>query len=136
MNAVDTNIFVYALSADEPIRGPKAADFDRSALGVGYGVAVAGRVRVWRGGVEAVSRAPGIGGGLRSDRGYSKAILARASPAVLDVALDLHRNHEVSYWDAMLLAACEDAGVKRLLTEDLQDGATFLGVRVVNPLKS
>lgn len=36
----------------------------------------------------------------------------------------------------MLLAACEDAGVKRLLTEDLQDGATFLGVRVVNPLKS
>ena len=37
------------------------------------------------------------------------------------------------YWDALLLAACSRAGVEALLTEDMQHGAEFAGVRIVNP---
>jgi len=38
-----------------------------------------------------------------------------------------------SYWDALLLAACARAGVTTLLSEDMQDGSVFMGVRIVNP---
>ncbi len=39
----------------------------------------------------------------------------------------------LSYWDAVLLASAGEAGCTTLLTEDMQDGATFLGVEIVNP---
>ena len=39
----------------------------------------------------------------------------------------------LGYWDALLLAACDRAGIDILFSEDLQDGFNFGGVRVVNP---
>lgn len=39
----------------------------------------------------------------------------------------------LGYWDALLLAACDRAGIDVLFSEDLQDGFSFGGVRVVNP---
>jgi len=41
-----------------------------------------------------------------------------------------------SYWDALLLAACSRAGVEVLLSEDMQDGGTFAGVRIINPFSA
>lgn len=51
----------------------------------------------------------------------------------VDVALAQAAAGRFGYWDALLLAACARAGVKILLSEDMQDGAVFSGVRVVNP---
>ena len=38
-----------------------------------------------------------------------------------------------SYWDALLVATAAEAGCTAILTEDLADGTTLLGVRVINP---
>jgi len=38
-----------------------------------------------------------------------------------------------SYWDALLVATAAEAGCTAILTEDLADGSTLLGVRVINP---
>ncbi len=40
---------------------------------------------------------------------------------------------QLSYWDALIVAAAERAGCARLLTEDLQTGQRFGSVEVVNP---
>lgn len=40
---------------------------------------------------------------------------------------------QASYWDALLLATSAEAGCTAILTEDMADGATLLGVRIVNP---
>jgi predicted nucleic acid-binding protein len=48
-------------------------------------------------------------------------------------AMDLVADHHVSIWDALILAVAADAGCRLLLTEDLQEGFTWRGVRVVNP---
>jgi predicted nucleic acid-binding protein len=40
---------------------------------------------------------------------------------------------QVSYWDAAIVEAARSAGCPTLLSEDLQDGMDFAGVRVVNP---
>jgi predicted nucleic acid-binding protein len=38
-----------------------------------------------------------------------------------------------SYWDALLLATAAEGGCRVILTEDLSDGATVEGLRVINP---
>ncbi len=53
--------------------------------------------------------------------------------SVLSEARTLTVAHSISIWDALLIAACSNAGVTRLYTEDMQHGATFLGVEIHNP---
>ena len=57
------------------------------------------------------------------------------SPTAADVmvALDHLETGRLSYWDALLLSTVARAGCTAMMTEDLQDGATILGVEIVNP---
>lgn len=48
-------------------------------------------------------------------------------------AIDLHRLHGLSFWDALIVRAALAAGCTRLLSEDLQAGRRFDGLEVVNP---
>ena len=48
-------------------------------------------------------------------------------------AIDLHRLHRISFWDALLVHSARRAGCTTLLTEDLQDGRRFDGIVVRNP---
>jgi predicted nucleic acid-binding protein len=45
------------------------------------------------------------------------------------------KKHRLAFWDAMLWGAAQRAGVRHLLTEDLQDGFELAGVRFVNPFE-
>ena len=45
----------------------------------------------------------------------------------LSAALDAVKKHRLAFWDAMLWAAAQRAGIRHLLTEDLQDGFEFAG---------
>ena len=47
--------------------------------------------------------------------------------------IDLHRLHQLSFWDGLLVQTARRAGCRRLLTEDLQDGRRFDGLVVRNP---
>jgi predicted nucleic acid-binding protein len=59
--------------------------------------------------------------------------LIETSPAVLLAAMDLAADHQLTIWDAIILAAAAAAGCRLLLSEDLQDGFTWNGVTVTNP---
>lgn len=52
---------------------------------------------------------------------------------VMITAADLACQHQLSIWDAVILAAASDTGCRLLLSEDLQDGFTWAGVTVANP---
>ncbi len=43
---------------------------------------------------------------------------------------------QLSYWDALIVETAIDAGTTILLTEDLQHGQEFNGLRVVDPFRS
>ena len=62
--------------------------------------------------------------------------LVETSPDVLLVAMSLAMQHQLTTWDAVILAAAADAGCRVLLSEDFQDGFTWAGVTVVNPFAS
>jgi predicted nucleic acid-binding protein len=61
------------------------------------------------------------------------AVLPIAETADLLMALEAVRVHRLAFWDAMLWASAQRAGVKHLLTEDFQDGFVLQGVTFVNP---
>lgn len=56
-------------------------------------------------------------------------------PNLQDVlaAIDLHRLHGFSYWDALIIRCAERSGCGVLLTEDMQHGREINGVKIVNP---
>ncbi len=50
-------------------------------------------------------------------------------------ALATKKRWGLSYWDSAILEAARAAGCKKVMSEDMQDGQDFAGVRVVNPFK-
>jgi predicted nucleic acid-binding protein len=58
-----------------------------------------------------------------------------AAPDVADIlaAIDFHRLHGFSFWDALVLRAAKPSGCSVLLSEDFQESREVDGVRVVNP---
>lgn len=52
---------------------------------------------------------------------------------ILQDALDLKKRHQISYWDAAILAAAASVGCSVLVSEDLNAGQHYNTVRVINP---
>lgn len=48
-------------------------------------------------------------------------------------AIDLHRLHALSFWDALIVRAALAAGCTQLYTEDIQHGWKIQQLEVVNP---
>jgi predicted nucleic acid-binding protein len=55
---------------------------------------------------------------------------------VLRQARQIEARYKLNWWDSLIVAAAQLQGCSLLYTEDLQHGATFDGVRVVNPFIS
>ncbi len=60
-----------------------------------------------------------------------------AAPEVADIlaAIDLHRLHGFSFWDALVVRAAKQSGCGVLYSEDMQERRDMDGVRVVNPFR-
>lgn len=55
------------------------------------------------------------------------------SLALLHSALALKDRWQTSLWDALILAAAREAGAATLISEDLNHGQDYGGIRVLNP---
>ncbi|HUY45807.1 MAG TPA: PIN domain-containing protein [Streptosporangiaceae bacterium] len=57
------------------------------------------------------------------------------SPGSDDVlnAIDSHRRHDISFWDAMIICSAASLGCGTLFSEDLNPEQRYDGVRVRNP---
>ncbi len=53
----------------------------------------------------------------------------------LGAALEAVRAHRFAFWDAMLWASAQRAGVQYLLTEDFQDCFVLQSVKFINSFK-
>lgn len=67
-------------------------------------------------------------------------LFARANVMVPDGddilgAIDLHRLHNFSFWDALIIRSAKQAGCNVLLTEDLQHGQEIEDLEIVNPFR-
>jgi predicted nucleic acid-binding protein len=137
MNALDTNILVYFVDRDEPVKRAKTIQL--------LGTLVQQEVETvvpWQVAAEFVSclrrweREKRIGrqetlGNLERLDSMFRCVLP--TQVVLGKSLDLSSRYSLSHWDSMLVAACIEAGVHTLYSEDLGSGAKYDSVTVVNP---
>ena len=139
MNAVDTNVFVYFFDDEEPAKQAKATELlDRLVQPPSE------TVLLWQVAGESLScLRRWDSAGKRSDADVDADIqdilamfpLAFPTKEVILRALHLHSRYSLSHWDGMLVAACIEAGVDTLYSEDLDDGATYDSVEIVNPFR-
>lgn len=54
-------------------------------------------------------------------------------PETILSAIDLQRDHLLSFWDAMILAAVFASGAETVLSEDMNHGQVIGGVAIRNP---
>jgi len=55
---------------------------------------------------------------------------------ILYRAEELLQRYSLSSWDALIVAACLDGGVKRLYSEDFDSSVRAEELEVINPFKS
>jgi predicted nucleic acid-binding protein len=58
-----------------------------------------------------------------------------ADAALLEHGWKLQDGYQLSYWDALIVAAAKAASCRYLLTEDLQAGQKLDAIEVVNPFQ-
>lgn len=137
MNAVDTNVYVYALDAGEATKQAKAVElFDRLMQKRDETVMVwqvAGeflaQLRKW----QSQGRLMPAEVDVAFRRARAMFPVRTPTEAIFQISFDLHSRFSLSHWDAMLLAACKEAGVTTLYSEDMGAGTDYAGVTVVNP---
>jgi predicted nucleic acid-binding protein len=130
----DTNILIYADDKAEPSKRRRALDLvaehRRAKTGVvspqvlqEYFVTITRKLRV----DPAIAR--------RKVELLSEFDVS--SPEVADIlaAIDLHRLHGFSFWDALIIRTAKQAGCTVLLSEDMQHTRNLDGLQIVNPFK-
>jgi predicted nucleic acid-binding protein len=137
MNAIDTNIFVYALDTDEPVKQVKA-----QALLQRLAPARGDTILLWQVAGELLSnlRKRETAGRITTAEVEAHfrdflAMFPLAIPTaqVFVTYFDLRARFSLSHWDALLLAACKEAGVTTLYSEDMDSGTDYDGLTIVNP---
>jgi predicted nucleic acid-binding protein len=137
MNAIDTNVLVYFVDEHETAKQAKATELLEDLSEEETETAL-----LWQVAVEFLSCLRRWENEGRIDRMTIREQVKRLentfpcvmpSRSLLGRSLDLSSRYSLSHWDSLLLAACEDAGVDTLYSEDLDDGMTYDAVTVVNP---
>lgn len=130
MNAIDTNVLIYA-------RDPR--DSRKQQIASGLIQSLNDVVLLWQVACEYVAASRKLKGQNDLQAWDDIARLAMVWPLkppsaqVFVKARQLSTAHSLSVWDALLIAACAEPDVSALYTEDLQHGESIAGVKMVNP---
>ena len=128
----DTNIIIYADDKASPVKQRRAlellADHRRARSGVVS-------LQVLQEYFVAVTRKLQLDARTARRKVELLAEFDVAAPEVTDIlaAIDLHRLHGFSFWDALILRSAKQSGCSVLYSEDLQSQREMDGVRIVNP---
>jgi len=130
----DTNVLVYADDKAVPAKQKRAV-----GLVVEYRRARTGVVslEVLEEYFVTVTRKLGVDPNTARRKVELLAEFDVVAPGVPDIlaAIDLHRLHGFSFWDAMVLRAARQAGCGVLFSEDMRQSREIDGVRILNPFR-
>ena len=133
MNAVDTNILIYVNDPRDPAKQSIAASLVSS---------LTDGVLIWQVACEYLAASRKLEPlGYDRVQGYQyirdlQQVWYTVLPtwAVIDCAEELMSRFSLSHWDSMIVAACLEAKVETLYTEDF-GYSDIDGLKIVNPFK-
>lgn len=132
MNAVDTNVLIYVHDDRDPAKKFAARELVNS---------LPNGVLFWQVACEYLAAIRKLAPqGYTLDDGKQDILDFRQfwqtvlpTWAVFDRSHDVMKRYSLSSWDSLLVAACLEADVQTLYTEDLGAPRTIDGLKVVNP---
>jgi predicted nucleic acid-binding protein len=130
----DTNVLVYADDKAAPSKQRRALDLVAGHRRARTGVV---SMQVLQEYFVTVTKKLRVEPGIARRKVELLAEFDVAVPEVADIlaAIDLHRLHGFSFWDALVLRAAKQAGCSVLFSEDMQDAREIDGLQVVNPFR-
>ena len=130
---VDTNVLLYALLPDEEEQG-KAARANEILLARDLALSVQVLQEFY---TQATRESrPGritheqVTSAIESLRRFP---IQETTVAMVLSAMSIRQRFSISYWDAAIIQAARALGCEVVLSEDLNDGQDYAGVRVENP---
>ncbi len=136
MRFVDTNVLIYAVSRDAASRAKRA--IARDLL---QSVDLCLSVQVLQEFFVQATR-PARTGSLTDEEAaayiesWLRFPVQSMTPDLVLAALAQRKRSRISYWDASIIEAARALDCDTVVSEDLQDGQNFAGVRVVNPFRA
>lgn len=130
----DTNVLVYADDKAAPAKQRRALELVAEHRRAGTGVV---SLQVLQEYFVTVTRKLQVDPRVARRKVELLAEFDVASPEVADIlaAIDLHRLHGFSFWDALVLRAAKQTGCTVLFSEDLQEARQIDGMQIVNPFR-
>jgi predicted nucleic acid-binding protein len=128
----DTNVLIYADDKAAPAKQRRALELVAEHRRAGTGVV---SLQVLQEYFVTATRKLHVDARIARRKVELLAEFDVAAPDVTDIlaAIDLHRLHQFSFWDALVLRSAKQAGCRVLLSENFQDIREIDGVRIVNP---
>ncbi|MBK6847437.1 MAG: PIN domain-containing protein [Proteobacteria bacterium] len=129
---IDTNVLIYADDAAAGLKRERARAVLRRLIGASQAVV---STQVLQEFFVIATKKLGVPADLarRKVERLAQLEVVLVRPELILGAIDLHRLHGISFWDALVLRSASAAGCTRVLTEDLNAGQVIDGVRVENP---
>ena len=131
---LDTNVLVYSDDHDAPRKQSTALDLIEQSRRSNSGVL---STQVLQEYFVTATRKLGVPAAVAREKVSIFSHFEVALIAVDDVfaAIDLHRLHQISFWDGLILRCALASGCNVLYTEDMQHGRRFEALRIVNPFR-
>lgn len=133
MNAIDTNVLVYAHDPKDPTKQNRARQLIQT---------LPDALLLWQVVTEYLSvihRMKNKGMAVDPRDAFVKVRelsqlwpLRLPTAGLIEKCESLMSNHSLQYWDAMIVAACLDGGVKTLYSEDINPGK-MADLNFINP---
>jgi len=130
---IDSNILIYAYDLDAGPKHAKAAGILESLWELNLGVL---STQVLQEFYVNVTRKIARPLARKSARAIVEAYAiwcVNTTPDELMAAFQIEDDSRIGFWDALIVAVAVKAGARRILSEDLNPGRKFAGVRIENP---
>ena len=129
---LDTNVLVYAQDHDAPEKRKRSRELIANVVATGTGVI---STQVLQEFYVTATRKMGVAPLAAKAVVQSFTILevVQISPDLIAQAIDRSVLSQISFWDALIVAASVSSGCATIYSEDLNAGQVIDGVRIVNP---
>jgi predicted nucleic acid-binding protein len=130
---VDTNVWVYAVDAADPAKRRRALEVTAPAFRRDLAISTQVLTEFYAVVTRKLVRPVPMDAAEAMVRQLSALPVVAIDGSLVVSAIAGSRQWQISIWDALIVRAAEIAGCRRVLSEDLADGATYGSIVVENP---
>lgn len=132
---VDSNILLYSQDADAGVKRERAIESLRPLWAAGTGrVSLQVLQEFYVNATRKLTNTVSLATVREVIHVYGEWVKAQTNVETVIRASELAELAQLSFWDGLIIASAEQAGATRLYSEDLNEGQTIVGVKIVNPL--